>query len=209
MVLVNYGYFLFGIFLFLAWRIFHLIPYFKRTPYPTPGSSSAIFFTIGAGYIILIVNIFQNIDLSYGFDCLTLLPTIIMAIACFNFFSESFIAPTKNYLVALGLGIGIGLSAIFLLNFIFQMSNLAAISSYLIIIPVIGGLLLGLIIGAFIHGYFLQNRYPRWNQPLWQIHKFWDVLNHSSFLVFLATLTIIEALLQWYSTSLILILTSY
>ena len=209
MVLVNYGYFLFGMFLFLVWRIFHLIPYFKRTPYPTPGSSSAIFFVIGAGYILLILNIFQNIDLAFGFDYLTLLPTIIFSMACINFLSESFIAPTKNYLIALILGIGIGVFAILLLDFTFQVSNLAAISSYLFAIPVLGGLLLGLIGGALIHGYFLQKRYPEWNHPLWQIHKFWDLINHSRFLVILATLTIIEALLQWHSTSLIILVTSY
>ena len=209
MVLVNYGYFLFGIFLFLAWRIFHLSPYFKRTPFPTPGPSSAIFFPIGAGYIILLVNIFQNIDLAYGFDFLILFPTIIIIIACINFLSESFIAPTKNYLIALSLGIGIGLPAIILLDFIFQISNLTAISSYLIALPVITGLVLGLISGVLIHRYFLLTRYPDWNQPLWQTHKFWEIINHSSFLVILATLTIIEALLQWYSTSLIQIITSY
>lgn len=209
MVLVNYGYFLFGIFIFLAWRIFHLFSYFKRTPYPNPGPSSAIFFAIGAGYIILIVNIFQNIDLAYGFDYLTLLPTIIISMACINFFSESLIAPTKNYLIALGIGSGIGFVAIIIIDYVFQIFRLGDISSYLIAVPVLSGLLIGLISGSLIYQYFLQNRYPAWNQTLWQIHKYWDIINHSTFLVMLATLTIIEALLQWYSTSLILLITSY
>lgn len=205
MTVINYGYFLWGVVLLFAWRLFHLIPYFKRTPYPTPGTSSVWFFCLGSFYFLLLINMYQNIDLAYGFDLLVLLPTIIFILTIVNFWGESLITPSKNYLIALGFGALVGGITIWLFHLIFP--TIGILSNYFELLPVLIGLIVGIIGGNILY-YFLKSRYPDWNTPLCHLHKFWDVINHTSFLLVIAVLAFIEALFQWHSTSLVIILTS-
>lgn len=209
MATVNYGYFLFGIFIFFTWRLLHLINYFKRTPYPVPGRSSLWFFIFGSIYILVLINTFQNIDLAYGFDYLTLVPSILIVLAIINFWGESFIAPTKNYLIALGLGALVGTATLMISYYAFLSAGIPYLSSYFELIPILLGLLIGAIAGIIIYSYVLKARKPDWNTPLWHLNKFWDLVNHSSFLLAIMIFAVIEATLQLHSNSLFLLFTSF
>ncbi|HUX98486.1 MAG TPA: hypothetical protein VMV49_02915 [Candidatus Deferrimicrobium sp.] len=204
MGVINYGYFLYGIFLFFMWRLFHLLSYFKRTPYPVPGRSSVWFFIFGSGYLLVLINIFQNANFTYGFDYLIIIPAVLIILALINLIGESFVAPTKNYLIALGLGVLIGTITLICTRLIFT----GGISSYLQLIPFLLGLLVGGIAGLVIYKFLLKPHYPNWNTTLWHLHKFWDIFNHSAFLVLIAILAFIEATLQLKSTSLFYFFTS-
>jgi len=205
---INYAYFLYGIFIFFIWRLFHLFNYFKRTPYPKPSASSVIFFLFGSGYILLLINMFQNVDFTYGFDYLVLLPSLFIIFGLINFYSESFIAPTMNYVIALGFGTLIGTITYFISDFVFLNTGIESITSYLVLVPPILGLIIGLIIGKLFYAYFLKPRYQDWNSPLWQINKFWDMINSSAFLLIVAVLAFIEATLQLQANSLVYIFSS-
>jgi len=200
---VNYAYFLYGIVIFFAWRLFHLFNYFKRTPYPRPSASSVIFFLFGSGYILLLINMFQNVDLSYGFDYLVLLPSIFMILGIINFYTESFIAPTINYLIALGFGTLIGIITYFISDLVFLNTGIESITSYLALIPSVLGLVIGGIAGILFYAYFLKPRYLDWNSPLWQRNKVWDIINSHLFLLTIAILAFIEATLQLQANSLV------
>ncbi len=204
---VNYFYLIYGIVLFFAWRLIHHFNFLKRRPYPKPGGSSAVFFVVGSGYFLALINIFQNVDFSYGFDNLILIPTILMIVAILNFWGESFIAPTKNYLISLGIGTLIGTVAYFILQYGILSSGLH--SSYLELIPILVGLPIGAIAGTLIHFFVIKRRFPDWNTPLWQINKLWDKINHIAFLLFFATIGFIEATLQLRSDSLFYLFTSF
>ncbi|MHA1650465.1 MAG: hypothetical protein ACTSYB_09730 [Candidatus Helarchaeota archaeon] len=209
MSVVNYGYFLFGIFIFCSWRLFHHINYFKRTPTPVPGKSSVTFFTFGAIYFLVLINLFQNIDLTYGYDCLTLLPSVLIILGLINFWGESFIAPTKNYLFALGLGVLIGTASLGISYFAFLNAGIPFISGFLELIPYLLGLIIGVIAGKLIYVFFLKRRYPNWNTPLWQINNLWRIINHTAFLFSLLILAVLEGLLQMESNSLIYLFISF
>jgi hypothetical protein len=205
MGVINYGYFLYGIFLFFMWRLFHLLDYFKRTPYPVPGRSSVWFFIFGSGYLLVLINIFQNANSTYGFDYLIIIPSVLIILALINLIGESFVAPTKNYLIALGLGVLIGTITLICTRFIF----IGGISSYLQLIPFLLGLLVGGIGGLVIYKLLLKPHYSNWNTPLWHLNKFWDIFNHSAFLIIIGIIAFIEATLQLKSTSLFYFFSSF
>ncbi|MHA1265343.1 MAG: hypothetical protein ACTSRS_08935 [Candidatus Helarchaeota archaeon] len=205
MVLVNYGYFLFGIVLLFSWRIIHHIPYFQRTKYPTPGQN-VVWLALGGIYLLVIINMLQNVDASFdGF--LALLPLILFIFAMFNFWGGSFVSPTKNYLLTLVLTIPISVGILFLIDSLCLLTGFYTTSSYLEILPIILTVFLGIICGIIFYKYF-NRRFPNWSAPLWQAHWFWDVINHNTYLLSVAVLATIEALLQMHSTSLIILLTS-
>ena len=206
MAVVNYGYFLIGIVLLFAWRLFHLIPYFKRTPYPVPGRSSVWFATFGCIYLLVTINMLLHAGTALdGYKAI--LPLILFIITLTNFWGESFVAPTKNYLIALGFGILIGAVSLFISNFLFLLYNLQHILSYMQLIPFLIGILIGIGVGLIIY-HVLESRFPDWNTPLWHHHKFWDFINHSSLLLVIATIAFIEGMFQMKSTSLLILLTS-
>ena len=207
MALVNFGYFLFGIVIFLTWRLFHLHPYFKQEKYPTPGWDSVWFLIWGSIIFLVLINIYQNIDLTYGLDFLPLLPTILFVISIINFWGESFVKPTKNYLIAMLVGFIVGTVTLILTQQLILSLNLQHIASYLELLSVVLGLLAGCLGGKIVYN-ILKSRYAEWNTTLWELHRFWDLLNHTNFYLVMITVALIEGLIQLQSTSLVTLLTS-
>lgn len=208
MALINYGYFLFGLVIFFTWRLFHLHPYFKREDYPTPGWDSVWFLIWGSVILLVLINTFQNIDLTYGLDYLALLPTILFVLALINFWGESFIAPTKNYLIAILIGFLIGIVTLILTQQLVLFLKLHHILSYLELLSIVFGILAACLGGKIVYN-ILTSRYSEWNTPLWELNRFWDIINHTNFYLVILTVALIEGLIQLQSTSLIILLTSF
>ncbi|MHA1132385.1 MAG: hypothetical protein ACTSQQ_16480 [Candidatus Helarchaeota archaeon] len=206
MALVNYGHFMFGIALLFSWRLFHLIPYFKRTPYPTPGMSCVWFSAFGSIFLLVTINLLQNCGLDFdGYKAL--LPFILLVITLINFWGESFIAPTKSYLIALGIGLAAGIVVFFVSHYIILLKGLQHVGGYYELISLIIGIVSGILIGIFSY-FVLKAHFHNWNQPLWEAKKVWDIINSSNLLFVITTIALIEGLLQLRSTSLLLLLTS-
>jgi len=209
MGVVNYSYFLFGIVILFASRLLDKLAYFKQPQYPIPGSRSAMSFIWGSIFFLVLINLFQNINMDYGLDFLILVPSVLIILAIITFWGESFVAPTKNYLAALGCGILIGTITLIISYFAFLSAGIPYISSYLELVPVLLGLLVGLIAGKLIFTFILQRRKPDWNTSLWHLNKLWDLVNHSSFLIAILIFAVIEGTLQLHSSSLSLIFSSF
>lgn len=209
MGVVNYGYFLFGIFILFSWRVLNKLKFFQQPTYPSPGGKSAMSFIWGSIYFLVLINTFQNVDMAYGLDFLIIVPSVLIILAILTFWGESFIAPTKNYLIALGFGVLVGAITLIISYFAFLSAGIPYISSYLELLPVLLCLIVGLMAGKLFNSLILKRYKPNWNTPLWQCTKLWDFINHSSFLIALIIFAAIEGTLQLHSSSLSLIFSSY
>ncbi len=164
------------------------------------------FSAFGSIFLLVIINLLQNSGSDFdGFKAL--LPFILLIIAIINFWGESFIAPTKNYLVALGAGILAGAIIFLSTNHLFLVLELNQIASYYQLLPLLIGVVCGIIVGVIFY-YILKPRRANWNQPLWQAKRLWDFINNKTLLFVVMTLAFIEGLLQLGSTSLLFLFTS-
>lgn len=160
----------------------------------------------GGIYTLVIINLLQNVDATLD-GYIALLPLILLSLTLLNFWGESFISPTINYLLALGFGILIGVLALLGFHHLFLLYDLNALSSYMELVPVLISILCGIFAGKILFK-VLKPRHPHWNTLLWTQKKLWDVINHNFYLLIVAIIAAIEGMFQMLSTSLIILLSS-
>lgn len=210
---INLGYFLIGAFIFLCLKFIDRFEYFEKENLHMHRIARIWNFIFGMGCILVGINGIFSIIETFGavqvIDYRHVLPTILLFVCAGIFLSDSFKKPSKNYLIAIGLGVLI--SAIgFLVSFIFNFlgpenilgRHVMAIG-YLSLIPFFIAVIIGVVAGWLIHAYYLSPKHSEWNEPLWDQVKIWKVINNQYFLIGLCILIYFEIFFQWHSTSLV------
>ena len=210
---VNLHYFLIGTFIFMAMKLVDRFKYFEEGEIYSSGFIKVWNFIYGSALILIGINgifaitqIFNSVQV---FDYRNLFPTILTFIASGIFLSDSFKNPTKNYLVALGIGDLIStITAIIMLiitligpEIIFG-TNIMYIN-YFLLIPFLIAVMVAIPVSILIYYIKLKPNRTEWNEPIWDKTKAWNVVNNQFLLLTLTIILFFEILFQWHSTSLL------
>ncbi|MHA1376912.1 MAG: hypothetical protein ACTSRG_00895 [Candidatus Helarchaeota archaeon] len=164
---------------------------------PSRGIRMAVDLTFGAlfllGGIISLIN----------FDLIKIIPIIIIFFTAILLISIGFIEPNKNFFIL------ISVSGVTYFSFFILFYNLMLNSPLLYELYYIGlfsaGFSLFITIGVVIVlNIVLKRKLPENQEPLWQINKFWEIINNKYLLVILMIISMLELPFQLRSQSLIL-----
>jgi len=210
---VNLGYFLYGVFIFLSIKFVDQFEYFQKENLFLQKVSRVWNLIFGLGCIIVGINgifsFIQIYNMTGVFDYQSSIPTFLIFISAVLFLSDSFRKPSGNYLIALGIGFIPSLIG-FLISLIIMMIGPENIFgyhvifiNYILLIPVFLSILIGMIAAILVHKYLLKRKYSKWNTPLWDKSNIWKVMNNQFFLLVLCIVTFLEIFFQFHSTSII------
>ncbi len=211
--ILNLQYFLVGAFAFMLMKFITNFDYFAKEDLFTNKMARVWHFIFGIICILVGINgIFAiaQIKMMTGvLDYRHVLPTLIFFISAPIFLSDSLKNPTKNYLVALGIGVIISTVG-FLITLIMGLIGPENIFgthitfvNYILLIPALGGTGFGIIVGLLLYYLWLKRKRQTWNEPLWDKSNLWSLLNNQYLLLTLSILMFFELWFQWHSTSLL------
>ncbi|MHA1144627.1 MAG: hypothetical protein ACTSRW_07815 [Candidatus Helarchaeota archaeon] len=210
---INLGYFLIGVFLFLIIKFVDRLDYFQDTELIQHRIAKVWNFIFGLGCILVLINGFftlvQVFVAVHVIDYLEIVPLILFIVVIPIFLMDSFKAPTKNYLLALGLGTAIA-SIGFVMGLILAfvgVENLVGqyvrYINYILLIPFLLTSIIGVVIGTVIYYGYLKTKKEKWNDALWDISEIHDKLNNKYLLLGLSIVVFFEIFFQWQSMSLL------
>ncbi|MBD3228074.1 MAG: hypothetical protein GF329_07780 [Candidatus Lokiarchaeota archaeon] len=210
---VNLGYFLYGVFIFLSLKFIDRFEYFEKANLFLRKVSRAWNFIFGMGIILVSINgIFSIIEvysMTSVIDYRNILPTILMLISSIIFLSDSFKKPTANYLISLGMGFAIAFIG-FLISLIISLIGPENIFghhilfiNYILLIPVLLSILIGIAVALAVYYLYLKKKTIKWNNILWDISGCWKVINNQFFLLIICIIVFFEIFFQFHSTSII------
>jgi hypothetical protein len=213
---MNLYYFLVGVFVFLIMKFIVSFDYFAKENLPTHKIAKVWHFIFGILCILVGVNgIFAMVQIKAAvgvFDYRHVLPTIMLFLSAVIFLSDSFKNPSKNYLVALGIGVIISIVGFFITLILVWLgpenvfgTHITYIN-YLLLIPFIAASSIGMLVGLLLYYRYFKRRREAWNESLWDKSRIWSILNNQYFILAFCIIMYFEIWFQWHSTSLIALL---
>ncbi|MHC1592050.1 MAG: hypothetical protein ACXQS8_08180 [Candidatus Helarchaeales archaeon] len=210
---VNLGYFLIGVFLFLLMKFVDRFDYFQEECKWQIKIARVWNYIFGLISVLLVINGFFTLIQIYSFtgilDYMEVVPLTIMIISIPIFLSDSFRKPSKNYLISLGIGTAIGAIGLALglilagIGFERLMGHYQIYASYLYLIPLVIFSMLGVLISVIFYHSFLKPRMEQWNEELFDLDRIWKLLNNKYLLLMLSIITFVEIYFQWNSLSIL------
>jgi len=210
---VNLHYFLVGVFFFLFIKFVDRFKYFEDDELVSHDMAKVWNFIFGAGLIFVgingifaLVTIYSTVQVV---DYRNLMSTILIFTASGIFLSDSLKNPSKNYLIALGIGClisAIGAIIPFIIasigpDVVFGQHVLYI--NYILLIPFIISIMIGFVVALVIFHKRLKPRREEWNKPIWDKTRAWNVINNQMLLLALSIIVFIEVFFQWHSSSLL------
>ena len=210
---VNMHYFLIGTFIFMLMKFVDRFKYFEEGEIYSGNFIKVWNFIYGSLLILIGINgifaVAQIFSSAQILDYRNLFPTILTFVSSGIFLSDSFKNPTKNYLVALGIGVLISTIAALIMLIITLIGpeiifgiNITYIN-YLLLIPFLITVMAAIPVCILIYYKKLKPNRMDWNEPMWDKSKSWNMLNNQFLLLALSIILFFEILFQWHSTSLI------
>ena len=214
---INLCYFLVGVFVFLIMKFIVSFDYFAKEDLPTHKIAQVWHFGFGILCILVGINgIFAMIQIKGAVGVLDyrhILPTIMLFLSAVIFLSDSFKNPSKNYLVAVGIGVIISCVGFFITLILGWIgpenvfgTHITYIN-YILLIPFIAAAGAGILVSIVLYYRYFKRKKEAWNDPLWDKSNLWSIINNRYFLLAFSIIMYFEIWFQWHSTSLISLLT--
>jgi hypothetical protein len=214
--IINLHYFLVGAFAFIFMKFITNFDYFAKDNLFTNQMAKVWHFIFGLICILVGINgifaIVQIHSMTGVIDYRHVLPTFLFFICVPIFLSDSLKNPSKNYLLALAIGVIISTVGILtsLIIGLIGPENLFGTHilfvNYILLIPILGGTGLGIIIGLLLYYLWFKRKWVTRNELLWDKSNLWALLNNQYLLLALSIIMFFECWFQWHSTSLISLL---
>ena len=206
MVAIHVGYFLLGVLIFSIFRLAEMTKPLGGGEIPRKDGSIIFEFALGGAWLLAAINVIINMStVQPGLERYILswiLPLVILLFSAVLFGCIAFMAPTKNFLLALLIGTIVAIVMGILLNFIFELVIL--LEGYELFINSIVAVLIGVGIGLICYA-ILWKKNPSGNETLWEAKKFWRTINNKKFLIIFIIIVAVEAYLQMQLNSLLTI----
>jgi len=187
--------------------------YFEEDELVSHKISTVWNFIFGSALILVGINgIFAIIQIYYTVQVLdyrNLMPTILIFITSGIFLSDSFKNPTKNYLIALGIGCLISVIGAIIPFIITSIGPEIVFGqhllyiNYFLLVPFIVAIIIGFFVGFILYYKRLKPRREDGNKPLWDKTRIWNIINNQYLLLTLTIIIFFEIFFQWHSSSLL------
>jgi len=191
------GYFLVGAFLFMSMRLIEKLKWFGGNSLPRKDPLMIIYLMVGTAFVyILIAQIIYFTSLEpyqYGIILNQILGVILLSISAILFISNSFIYPSKNFLISIIVG---GIISIILTITFVNYVPIVIIEGYSILIWGFIAHIIGLVVGSMIY-IILYYKYKEGLKELWKAEKYWKIINSYYLLIPLFIIIIIEMVLSF------------
>ncbi|MHA1229331.1 MAG: hypothetical protein ACTSRP_07895 [Candidatus Helarchaeota archaeon] len=203
MIEFRIGYFLIGAVVFVGMRVFEKLKFFGGNELPNKDTLMIVYLMIASAFTwVLASQIIYLIDIatiSSGLILNEIMGIILLSISAFLFYSNSFIYPSKNFLISVIIG---GVVATVLTFIFISTGSEILIEGYSKLIWGFIAHLIGLVVGLIIY-IILYYTYKQGLNNLWEAKSFWKIINNYWLLIPLWVLLIIESILSLRNLSLL------
>ncbi len=194
---IHAGYFLVGVLIFAIYRLIETTEKLKGKELPRKDGSIVFQYLLGGVFLLCAVNIVQYMSVQppeLQFLILSkILPLIIFLISVVLFGCIAFMAPSKNFLIALSIGTIVTIVTAWIL--LYFVETVIIVEGYTPIIKialsVFGGIGVG--VGSYL---VLWKINSSGNTRLWEAKSFWKKINNRKFLIPFIILVGIETWMQ-------------
>ncbi len=194
---INLTYFLFGTLIFTLIRLIDMLKMFNPDFEATSSYQKVFYLLMGLIFLLSGIN-----GIIFQLKLEKIIPIIFILIVSGLFISDTFVKPSKNYLISICLGIGTGAPLVVPFFHLFQDLRLQINIPYLSLVGIGISFLIGLAVGIFTY-ILLYYKYQNGLEEFWDGTRVWRILNNKIFILILWILIIIETYLQLHITSLL------
>ena len=194
---INLTYFLFGTLIFTLIRLIDMLKMFNPDFEATKSYQKVFYLFMGLIFLLSGIN-----GIIFQLKLEKIIPIIFILIVSGLFISDTFVKPSKNYLISICIGIGIGAPLVVPFFHFFQDLRMDINIPYLSIVGIGIAFAIGLAVGLCCY-ILLYYKYSSGLEELWDGTKVWRIINNKTFVFILWILIIIETYLQLHITTLL------